>query len=118
VNLRQQIVETEQLKVSENLNLDSDTAFLRFGHSLVTGISINSFDEEDYVDGGQDKQIDVISIDEQGGEATVYIIQSKNTNSFESNIIIQMRNGLNWIFAKPKKDVEGISNNKFKDKIF
>lgn len=117
MNLRQQIVQSNIESVSKKLKISNDDAFLRFGHSLLTDQSIHSFDSDDLVDGGQDKQIDIISIYEEGDEAYVYIIQSKNTKSFESNIIIQMKNGLNWIFNKNRNDIKGLDNKKFKDRI-
>jgi hypothetical protein len=42
----------------------------------------------------------------------------KYTDGFSSNALIQMRNGLNWIFNKPRSDLVHISNVPFKDKIF
>jgi len=90
---------------------------MRFIHPLITGASLHAFDDADLVDGGQDKQIDIITIDEEDDTGTVYLIQAKNTNSFSSNVLIQMRNGLNWVFAKPKHDVETLANTKLRDKI-
>ncbi len=118
MNVRQQIVESniEATKVNLNLPDDSD-AFLIFGHSIFTDKGIHSFDEIDNVDGGQDKQIDAITIEEKGGEGLIYISQVKNTDSFSSNDIIKIRNGLNWIFNKRKKDLDTLTNIQFKDRI-
>lgn len=118
MNLRQQIVQTNIETISQKLSLSLDEAFLRLGISLVTGESTHSFDENNLVDGGQDKQIDAITIIEEGDEAFVYIIQSKNTKSFESNIIIQIKNGLSWIFNKERKEILNLSNENFIDSIF
>ena len=64
---------------------NKDLAFLRLAHSIVTGQSIHAFDEADLVDGGQDKQIDAITIEESDDdEACIYIIQTKNTLTFSS----------------------------------
>ena len=41
----------------------------------------------------------------------------KNTGGFSSNALILMRNGLNWIFNKPRTDIQEISNVSFRDKI-
>ncbi|MFX0203939.1 MAG: AIPR family protein [Candidatus Hodarchaeota archaeon] len=117
MNLRQQIIQDHIDKTINLLSVDKDIAFLRFSHSLITGISVHSFDLDDFVDGGQDKQIDIITIDEAGDRADVYILQVKNTDSFSSNALIQMRNGLNWIFNKTRKDVLALKNVEFKDKI-
>ena len=117
MTLRQQIVKTNIEIISKKLGVNEDAALLRLGHSLLTGKSVHSFDDDDLVDGGQDKQIDSISIYEEGDEAFVYIIQSKNTKSFESNIVIQMRNGLNWMFNKERSEIKTLSNKNFKDRI-
>jgi hypothetical protein len=117
MNLKQQIVEQKIEETASRLGLSNDMAFLRLAHSLITGQSIHAFDETDIVDGGQDKQVDVLTIETSNDDATVYIIQAKNTNSFSSNILIQMKNGLSWIFSKPRADVATLANTKFKDQI-
>ena len=118
MDIRQQLVEDQIEKLNEDLGLEySDKAFQIFAHCLFTDTSVNSYDPNDDVDGGQDKQIDNITIDTRDGEGTIYITQSKNEKSFSSNSIIQIKNGLYWIFRKKKADIETISNTKFKDKI-
>ena len=83
MNVRQQIVESNIEATKTHLGLtDNSDAFLVFGHSIFTDKSIHSFDENDNVDGGQDKQIDAITIEEKGGEGIIYISQVKNTDSF------------------------------------
>lgn len=118
MNLRQQIVQSNIEQTAKHLKLSEDAAFVRLAHSLITDQSIHSFEESDLVDGGQDKQIDVITIIDESDEAFIYILQVKNTQSFESNILIQIRNGLQWVFNKPRSDVETITNKSFKDQIF
>jgi hypothetical protein len=118
VSLRQQIIQDRIDDTAKVLGLENkDLAFLRLAHSIITGQSIHAFDDADLVDGGQDKQIDAITIEEGDEEATVYIIQVKNTDSFSSNALIQMRNGLHWIFDKTKADLQGLGNAKFRDKV-
>lgn len=117
-HIRQQIVQERVEDIVEKLEISPDTAFLRLAHSIVTGQSIYDFDDADFVDGGQDKQIDAISIIQEDGETRLYIIQAKNTSSFESNIAIQMKNGLDWVFIKPKEKVAGLSNTRMRDQIF
>ena len=46
-----------------------DEAFLRFAHHLLTGRSLYAFD--DLVDGGQDKQIDAVTIEVDDSTADV-----------------------------------------------
>ena len=118
MSLRQEIIEDRIDETAKVLGIvDKDRAFLRLAHSIITGQSIHAFDATDLVDGGQDKQIDIITIEEGDEEATVYIIQAKNTKSFSSNMLIQMRNGLHWIFDKPRADLQELSNSNFRDKI-
>jgi len=117
MNLRQQIVQDNVSAIVNSHNCTEDHAFLLFVWSLVTGQSINSLDPSDLVDGGQDKQIDIITIEESSDTATVYILQTKNTTSFSSNAIIQFRNGLNWLFNKPRSDINTLTNVSFKDNI-
>ena len=118
MNLRQQIIEDQVEKITNLLGVDADHAFLRLVHSLVVGRSIHAFDLNDLVDGGQDKQVDLITIEEDGNSADVYILQAKNTGSFSSNVLIQMANGLKWIFERPRKDISTLANHAFRDKIY
>jgi AIPR protein len=117
VNLRQQLITDRVDVVAKSLGLPADQAFVRLGHSVITGHSIHAFDPADLVEGGQDKQVDTITIDQEDEEADVYIISAKNTDTFSSNSIIQMRNGLDWVFNKPKADLQTLSNAKFRDRI-
>jgi len=117
MNLRQQIVQSNIEKISDHLGLNESDGFVRLAHSLITDQSIHAFEESDLVDGGQDKQIDVITIVDENDEAFIYIIQVKNSQSFESNILIQMKNGLQWVFNKPRTDINSLSNTNFKDQI-
>jgi AIPR protein len=93
-------------------------AFLYLVFSIITGQSIHAINPADIVDGGQDKQLDAITIEQSAEEATIYIIQAKNTDSFSSNNLIQMRNGLLWFFDKPRADINTLANIKLKDKLF
>ena len=117
MTVRQQIVEDHIEKTAKILGITEDNAFLIFAHSLFTDKSIHSFDPSDNVDGGQDKQIDAISIDEINDEAFIYVSQVKNEDNFSSNSVIQIRNGLEWLLLKKNSDVDTLSNKKFKDKI-
>ena len=118
MSLRQQIIQDRIDETSKILGItDKDHAFLRLAYSIILGESLHTFDPKDLVEGGQDKQIDVVTIEEVLEEATVYIIQSKNVDSFSSNALIQMRNGLNWLFKRQQSDLQTLSNTRFRDKI-
>lgn len=118
MTLRQQIVQDRIDKTAEVLTIQNfDFAFLRLCHSIITSQSLHSFDEKDFVDGGQDKQIDVITIERNEREATVYILQVKNTRSFSSNALMQMQIGMDWIFNRSRSDILNLKNIKLSNQI-
>ena len=117
MNLRQQIIQDRVEEIVSQLNVPEDMAFLRLSHSLMINESLHSFHPADFVDGGGDKQIDVITIHQVGQEANIYILQMKKENGFSSNSLIQMKNGLNWTFNKTRADIASLKNVKLKDKI-
>ena len=117
MTLRQQLVADRVANLVTSIGIPQDQAFERLVHSLVTGQSVHSLDPADWVDGSQDKQIDLISIEEEDDEAEIFIISAKFTDSFSSNAIILMRNGLSWILNRPRTEVATISNDAFRDKI-
>lgn len=117
MNLRQQLIADRVDNLSARLGVEPDHAFLRLVHSLVTGMSVHSFDLNDVVDGGQDKQLDVITIEEEEEVADVFVLQTKYTESFSSNALIQLGNGLSWLLTSPRKDFDRLSNNALRDKI-
>lgn len=117
MSLRQQIIADRVANLVATLAIPQDQAFERFVHSVVTGQSVHTFDPTDWVDGTQDKQIDLISIEEDDDEAEISIISAKFTAGFSSNAIILMRNGLDWIFNRPRAEIATITNQPFRDKI-
>jgi hypothetical protein len=117
MTLRQQLIADRIANLVTSIGIPKDQAFERLVHSLVTGQSVHSLDPDDCVDGGQDKQIDLISIEEDDDEADIYIVSAKFTDSFSSNAIILMRNGLGWMLNQPRNEVATISNEAFRDKI-
>jgi len=50
--------------------ISEDEAFLRFAHHLLTGRRLYAFDD-DLVDGGQDMQIDAVTIEADDSAADV-----------------------------------------------
>jgi len=117
MTLRQQLVADRIANLVTSIGIPQDQAFERFVHSLVTGQSVHTLDPADWVDGSQDKQIDLISIEEENDEAEIFIISAKFTEGFSSNAIILMRNGLGWMLNRPRTEVATISNEAFRDKI-
>ncbi|NTW48760.1 MAG: AIPR family protein [Chlorobiales bacterium] len=118
IQIRQTWIEEQIEKYSKELGETEDNALLFLAASLLLNCAPEDIEAEDIVDGIQDKQIDFIHIeDDQAGKAEISIIQSKNTKGFSSNIVIQIKNGLDWIFERPKSEVNKISNPSFKAKI-
>lgn len=118
IAIRQTWIEEHTAKLAAELQESEDDAFLYLAASLLLGTSADEIEAEDIVDGAQDKQIDFIHIeDNSDGEAEIVIIQSKNTRGFGSNTLIQLRNGLTWIFEKPRAQFLKLQNESFKSKI-
>jgi hypothetical protein len=105
MNLRQQLITHRFEEIGEKLSVSKDIAFLRFTHSIITGQSIHAFDNTDLVDGSQEKQIDIISIEQDDSEATIFILQGKSTGGFSSNTVVQMGNGLDWLISTPATEL-------------
>lgn len=116
MQLRQQIIQDRVDALAAHFGIGENLAFLRLVHSLVTGKSVHAFDADDLVDGGQDKQIDTLTIEENGQTAELYVIQAKNCDSFSSNALIQLNNGLNWLFVRTRKELATLSNKALHDK--
>lgn len=117
MNLRQQIIANRVDELASTLGIEVTDAFMRLAFALVTGRSVHAFDLSDIVDGGQDKQMDVFAIVEQGDSADVFIVQTKYTDSFSSSALIQLGNGLRWVFQRPRKDLDSLTNTALRDKI-
>jgi len=117
VNLRQQIIQTNIEKTAASLGIPENLAFVRLVHSLVAGTSLYAFDENDLVEGGQEKQIDTFTIMQDVDDAEVYVVQCKNTETFSSNALVLFKNGLNWILNKKRTEVEKLGNTRLRDRI-
>jgi AIPR protein len=118
--LRQGWINEEVEKIRKDYNFENeDKAFQALAVSLIFDVDYEDIKPEEIVDGSQDKQIDIIRIedDETSSSASIHIIQSKNSGGFGSNVLIQMSNGLNWIFGKTTEEVLSLSNERFKEKI-
>lgn len=108
----------QQIQALHGLSSE-DKAFQALAVSLLFDVDYGSILPDEIVDATQDKQIDVIRIEEdsRAGQAHIHIIQAKNSPGFSSNTLIQMRNGLGWIFSRPKAELETLSNSRFVNKI-
>jgi hypothetical protein len=118
LNLRQQIIDDRVKQMATQLSITEEKAFSKFVYSLIVGKSIFDIDDSDFVDGGGDKQIDIFSIDDSNPESpSVFIIQVKNGDSFSTNELVKLKNGLEWVFEKSLQDVNLLVNEKLKSKI-
>lgn len=119
IKIRQTWIEEEAERCAKELEESPDIGFLYLAASLLLNCAPTDIEEEDIVDGGQDKQIDLIHIedDSEKGHADITIIQAKKTEGFKSNIAIQIRNGLDWIFERTKAELKGIKNPAFQTRI-
>lgn len=115
-NASKNFLDVKIKKLSKFLNINSDLAFLNLCMGLVSDLDENNIDDDFIVDGSGEKQIDAIYVHERG-QKIIDIFQTKKTNGFSSNCIIQIGNGLNWIFEKSESSVKKLSNIKFRNKI-
>jgi hypothetical protein len=117
MSLDEQIVRDKVAALSSQLAVEEDDAFLRYVHALITGDSVLNVDDSDIVDGGQDKQIDAITLAERDAGLQVFITQAKCSSSFGSNALIQLGNGLRWLFEEPRSTLARLANNALRDRI-
>lgn len=117
MNQRQQIVQERVQDLSGVLGLTDPEAFMRFAYAVIAQEDAERVDSADIVDGGGDKQIDVLSILEDEDEATVFIVQAKFSDGFPMGELVKMANGLDWLFSRNLADVEGLVNKAFADRI-
>lgn len=106
---------------SENEIINEDYGFMQYINELFyRGSEIDIDDsviDNAIVDGQCDKQIDLIQIEEDG-VVTIRIMQVKKTEGFSSNILVLLKNGLDWIFERDEEEVKRLKNSKFRDRIF
>lgn len=108
----------QQIQSLHNLGTENQ-AFQALAVSLLFDVDYGSILPDEIVDAAQDKQIDVIRIEEDArlGQVHLHIIQAKNSPGFSSNTLIQMRNGLGWIFSRPRAELATLNNRRFVNKI-
>ena len=97
----------------------ADIAFIKLANGIIRDCDYDDLQPEDVVDGGEDKQIDVLSMEEDpiNGVADLWIIQAKNSESFSSTALTLLGNGLAWVFEKSKAQYQTLRNVPFVRKI-
>ena len=103
MTLRQSIIADRVEELCNDSGDSPDLAFTKFAYSALNACDYDDLQPEDIVDGGQDKQIDVITIDEdsKSESADIFIMKVKNTTGFSSNALTLLGNGLTWVLEKP-----------------
>lgn len=116
--IKKNIIE-EKLKAfcKENKISNINDGFMYFIYSLYEDIEYNDIDGNDIVDGSEDKQIDMVKVDETDETLVINIYQVKKENGFSSNTVIHMKNGLDWIFEIESDKIDDNKNKKFISKI-
>lgn len=110
-NLRRQMIEDRISHIAAQLDVSKDIAFMRLTYALLFNTSYDDPDfETDLVDGGGDKQVDIIHIEQVDEQAVVSIVQVKNTSSYKGTVVVQMRDGLDWIFERPEEQYSKLTN--------
>lgn len=119
MDLQQSIINDRVESLADQMNENRDDAFLRFAFSTLFSVDYDDLQPEDIVDGGADKGLDVISIEEDtsDGTAQIYVIQSKHTKGFSSNALTLLANGLTWLFDEPRSEFSKLPNSNFVNKI-
>jgi hypothetical protein len=119
MSLRQSIINDRLEELITSSGDEPDMAFMKFVYATINYGDYEDLQPEDVVDGGQDKQIDVLAIEEDSATdtANIIVLQTKNGDSFSSNMLTLMGNGLSWIFEKPRAEYHTLSNKPFVRKI-
>lgn len=110
--LRKQMLEDRIKHVANLLDISEDQAFMRVSYALILNASYDDANYSmDVVDGGDDKQIDIVRIDESSDNAIIHFIQVKNSSKYKGTTVVQMRDGLEWALRSPEHKYEQITNN-------
>jgi len=118
LEFRKQMLENRIKNISSILDIPEDKAFMQLVYALLFNTQYDDPDyDTDLVDGGGDKQIDIIRIEESQGQATIHLIQVKNSAAYMGTVIVQMRDGLSWIFKRPDDQYTQLINRDFALKI-
>jgi len=116
--LRKQMLEDRIKNIASLLTISHDQAFMRLVYALIFNTSYDDPSYEvDLVDGGDDKQIDILKVEDLSDQAVIHLIQAKNNEKYSGNVVVQMRNGLDWVFRWPEEKFKQITNKDLVAKI-
>lgn len=115
---QKRMVEDRLNNIVSDLNISQSEAFMRLAYALLFDTQYDSPDyATDVVDGGGDKQIDIIRIEETQDQAVIHLVQVKNSETYSGTVVVQMRDGLSWIFERPEDQYIQLANKDFVSKI-
>lgn len=117
--LEETIIDERLKKIAKASSTDEDAAFLGWVYSLLFDTDEGDIPDEDKTEGGQEKHIDAIHIDDdaESGTATISFLQTKNTAGFSSNSLILIGNGLSWVFEEKTEALAKLKNGALRKKI-
>jgi len=119
-SLKKALIVDELDIFSEETGLSEDDAFMHWFYNLLNDQSDDQrIPEDELVDGEQEKQVDIFSlnIDESPNEVMIDLIQVKNATGFSSNVVSLMQSGLQLIFKLPRRQVKQNGNKLLVQKI-
>lgn len=105
--------------LSEEFGEDESKSFLRLVHSLTTDQGTDALLDEDITDGGDDYEMDVIAIDEQGDGTrnVVTIIAGSRSPSHSTTELQRLSSGLDYLFIQDRASYSRMPNRRLADKI-
>lgn len=116
--IRKTYLDDKISKISQEFGENSSDAFRRMCYSFLFRKDIDDIEEEDITEGSQEKQIDIIRIEQDEEESvTINIIQCTTEQGFSSDKLIKLKNGLKWVFQTPYERYSEIENTKLVSKI-
>lgn len=97
-------------------DLQRGVAFVDLASSIISNADIQ---DEDITDGNDDNGVDSVYIvsNEQGTFINIFNCKSSLTDDFSEKDLKEFFNGLDYLFAKPKKDYFQLGNKKIVNKI-
>ena len=104
----------------EEYSFDEDEAFAHWFYNLIYDKARdNTIPDDEFVDGSDDKQIDVfkIEVDESANQVFIDILQVKNTEGFSGNIVTLMKAGLDLTFHTKRNVIRQNTNKRLVEKI-
>jgi hypothetical protein len=113
------LVRERLTKLATQLDESADRAFLFLLYGLKTGLGYDTLDEEDITDGGDDFEMDVVSIDDATDPDTlsVVVVAATTSESHSTTELTRLSAGLEYLLARPKNEWSKLPNEKLRERI-